>query len=125
MDLVPRIPAGRQIVSAYGDLGFRILGRRHEGSLLVFPDRVLPWPLADIGGLTFEQLTPVLTAEPAVELLLVGCGARAAALPAALRAAMRARGVGLEALDTGAACRTYNVLLAEGRRIAAALIAVP
>jgi len=124
MDLVPRIPAGRQIISAYGDFGFRVLGRRHEGSLLVFPDRCLPWPLADIGGLTIEHLAPVLEAEPAVELLLVGCGARAAALAPELRAAMRARGVGVEALDTGAACRTYNVLLAEGRRIAAALIAV-
>jgi uncharacterized protein len=125
MDLVPKIPAGRQIISAYGDLGFRILGRRHEGSLLVFPDRTLAWPLADIGGLTLEHLAPVLAAEPKVELLLVGCGARQAALAIELRATMRARGVGMEALDTGAACRTYNVLLAEGRRIAAALIAVP
>ena len=125
MDLVPRIPAGRQIISAYGDLGFRVLGRRYEGSLLVFPDRTLPWALSDIGGLTFGHLAPVLEAEPAVELLLVGCGARAAPLAHELRAAMRARGVGLEGLDTGAACRTYNVLLAEGRRIAAALIAVP
>jgi len=61
----------------------------------------------------------------AVELLLFGQGARMAPVPPALRQGLREAGIGLEPMDTGAACRTYNVLAAEGRRIAAALIAVP
>ena len=57
-----------------------------------------------------------------IELLVVGCGARVAFVPPAWRAAFKARGVSLEVVDTGSACRIYNVLLAEGRRVAAALI---
>jgi len=66
----------------------------------------------------------VLAAEPPVEVLLVGCGSAMALIDPDLRDAARARGVALEPMDTGAACRTYNVLMAEDRRVAAALIAV-
>jgi len=70
-------------------------------------------------------LAPVLTEAAAgnVDLLLLGCGARMAMVPAALRQQLRDAGVVIEAMDTGAACRTYNVLMADGRRVAAALIA--
>jgi len=124
MEITPLIPEGRQIVDSYGDGRFRISGISIEGSVLVLPSRTFSWPVADMAGLTFDSLAPVIEAEPAVEVLLVGCGRRLVPLSPALKAALRARGIGADPMDTGAACRTYNVLMAEGRRVAAALIAV-
>ena len=124
MDVTPLIPQGRQVIESYGDGGFRVTGERYHGSVLVLPDWSAPWPLSAIGELTLESLEPVLAAEPPVEVLLIGCGSAMAFIDPDLREAARARGVALEPMDTGAACRTYNVLMAEDRRVAAALIAV-
>jgi uncharacterized protein len=124
MDLLPRIPGDRQVINAYGDGGFRITGHRWEQPVLVFPAMTMAWPVTDFAGMDFDSLQPVFTADPAVELLLVGCGPAMAFLPKDLRAAVRAHGVVMEGLDTGAACRTYNLLMGEGRRVAAALIPV-
>lgn len=124
MEITPLIPEGRQVVDSYGDGRFRISGISIEGSVLVLPSRTITWPVADMAGLTLDSLAPVLAATPAVEVLLVGCGRRLVPLPPALKAELRARGIGSDPMDTGAACRTYNVLMAEGRRVAAALIAV-
>ena len=90
----------------------------------MFADRTAPWGVSDMAELTTETLAEVLQTEPPVDVLLLGCGAKAAMVPKALRAAVRAEGVVIEAMDTGAACRTFNLLMAEGRRAAAALIAV-
>ena len=126
MDLTPLVPAGRQIIESYGDLRFRVTGVLHQGSILVFPDRTEIWPVAAIEALTAESLAPMRAAgaSGAVDLLLIGCGLRISLIAKDLRASLRACGVVIEAMDTGAACRTYNVLAAEGRRVAAALIAV-
>ena len=126
VDFTTRAPAGRQIVDSYGDGRFRVSGVRYQGSILVFPDRTLAWPVADIETIAIETLDEVVRAGAtgAVEILLVGCGRRVGVVPEALRRALRAAGVVAEAMDTGAACRTYNVLAAEERRVAAALVAV-
>lgn len=126
MDVTPLIPQGKRIIDGYGDSGFRISGQRVEGSVIIFPDQVVPWAAASIGDMTAADLEAVSAAgrAGAVELLLVGTGARMAQIDRTLRQALRADGVVIEAMDTGAACRTYNVLMAEGRRVAAALIAV-
>ena len=126
MDLTPLIPAGRQIVESYGGGRFRVSGQVFEGSILVLTDRTTAWSVADIASATLESLAAVAEAARAgaIDLLLVGCGARMAPLPPGLRQAFRAIGVVMEPMDTGAACRTYNVLMAEGRRVAAALIAI-
>jgi uncharacterized protein len=126
MDLTPLIPAGRQIVESYGGGRFRVSGRTFEGSVLVLTDRTDAWPVADIASMTLDGLAAVAEAARAgtIDLLLVGCGARMAPIPAPLRQALRDVGVVVEPMDTGAACRTYNVLMAEGRRVAAALIAI-
>jgi uncharacterized protein len=123
MDVTPLIPQGKQIIEAYGEGGFRISGKRVEGSVIVFPDKVIAWAPADMSP---GSLQPVGAAGQAgsVELLLIGTGARMTQVDRALRQTLRADGVVIEAMDTGAACRTYNVLMAEGRRVAAALIAV-
>lgn len=124
MDITPRVPKGRQLVEAYGDGGFRIAGIAWRGSVLVFPDRTQLWPVPGIAAIDRASLNPVREAVPAVELLLVGCGPEIAPVPADLRLWLKEAGIAMDRMDTGAACRTYNVLLAEDRRIAAALIAV-
>jgi uncharacterized protein len=125
LDLTPLIPAGRQIVESYGGGRFRVSGAVHEGSVLVFPARTLAWPVAAMDQLNEQTLAPVIAEAQAggIDLLLLGCGARMALMPGPLRQHLRAAGVVVEAMDTGAACRTYNVLMADGRRVAAALIA--
>ena len=126
MDITPLVPEGRQIIESYGSGRFRIAGQIHQGSVLVFPDRTESWSIGSPDRVTAESLGSVIAAGKAgdVELLLLGCGARLVQAAVPLRAALRDAGVGLEPMDTGAACRTFNVLLAEGRRVAAALIAV-
>jgi len=126
MDLTPLVPQGRQIIESYGDGRFRVTGTVHQGSVLVFPDRTVAWEVAEIASLTEESLAGIAAAGDAgiIDLLLIGCGARMAQIASKLRAALRAHGVVIEPMDTGAAARTYNVLAAEGRKVAAALIAV-
>jgi uncharacterized protein len=84
----------------------------------------LPWPLDDIANLSLEDLGPIRDASEPVGVLLLGCGNVGALIAPKLRAEVREWGVVIEAMDTGAACRTYNVLLSEDRDVAAALIAI-
>ena len=115
-------PRDAVTIDSYLPGGFRIAGEVHQGPLLVFPDRVVPWTVTDAAGITPESLAPVTVAEPPVEVLLVGCGGQIALLPPAVRTALRAAGVGVDAMTTDAACRTYNMLLTEERRVAVALV---
>ena len=124
MEITPEIPQGRQLIESYGPGRFRIAGATHAGSVLVFPEQTRAWPVTAMAALTLDSLSDVLAAVPPVEILLIGCGPRLLPVPGALRGALRAHGVGCDGMDTGAACRTFNVLLAEGRRVAAALIAL-
>lgn len=100
-------------------------GVRHIGSVLVFPDRTVAWPVIDAAAITAESLVPVFSAEPPPEILLLGLGTAAGTLPNELRVSLKAHGAIVESMSTGAACRTYNVLASEMRRVAAALIAIP
>lgn len=127
MDVTPLIPSGKQIIESYGAARFRVSGKTFPGSILVFTDRTADWPVASMADLSADKLTAVLEAGRAseLELLILGCGARMALVPGALRATLREAGIVVEPMDTGAACRTYNVLMAEGRKVAAALIALP
>ncbi len=124
MDITPFVPAGRQVIEGYGDLGFTISGRHWSGSVLVWPDRTLAWPVTALAELTLAALAEVAGATPPPDILLLGCGRQMGMVPRDIRAALRAAGTIIEPMDTGAACRTYNVLLPEDRRVAAALIAV-
>ena len=124
MDVTPLVAGGRQVVQSYGDGRFRVSGKVFEGSVLVFPQACAPWPVATFADLTADSLAPVMVHDPRIEILLIGCGRRMALLPAALRQSLRASGIVVDVMDTGAACRTYNGLMSEDRRVAAALIAV-
>ncbi len=124
MEIVPQPVQGLQVIQGYGDGGFRVAGLRQSGSLLVFPRRTVTWAVTEFERLTIADFSPVLAAKAEVDLLLVGTGATSQLASRELRAALRAEGIGLEAMSTSAACRTFNVLLAEERKVAAALIAV-
>jgi uncharacterized protein len=124
MDVTPQIAEGKQVIEAYGDKRFRVTGEVYEGSILVFPDRTLNWKVAAFEDLTVESLQPIMDAAGDVEVLLLGCGARMELITKAVRGPVRDAGIVIEPMDTGAAARTYNVLMMEDRRVAAALIAV-
>jgi uncharacterized protein len=124
MDITPLIQTGRQIIKGYGDGGFTIAGNRWEGAVLVLPDRTQAWTPTELAEVTEDSLAPLLTMDEKPRLLLLGCGKRMSPVSAALRGALRAAGITLELMDTGGACRTFNVLVSEERSVAAALIAV-
>src|SRR5262249_20267545 len=120
MDVTPLIPAGRQVIESYGAAGFRVSGVAHAGSIFVFAEETLGWNVTHPGDLAVESFAPVVGR--GIEILLLGCGRQIAPIPAALRQDLPGRGTVADVMDTGAACRTYNILLAEERRVAAALI---
>ena len=112
-------------VEAYGGGGFRVAGERIESSILIIDDRVLPWRVQGLELLTAADFDVVITADRAVvEFVLLGTGETVSPAPRTVRDALQATGIGLEVMSTPEACRLYNVLAAEGRRIACALIAI-
>ena len=112
-------------IDAYGNGGFRFAQMRHSGSLLMLPSGVHEWTANDQSALTPKDFDMVFAEVDAVEFLLLGTGSRLARPSPEVRGAFDAAGIGLDIMDTGATCRTFNVLLAESRAVAAALIAVP
>jgi uncharacterized protein len=124
MSDAPRYP-GRAPIDAYGNGGFRFAGMSHRGSLLCLADAIEAWALADPSTVTLADLTPVLARLTPPQFLIVGTGERHLFAPADVRRAFVDAGIGLETMTTGAACRTYNVLLAEARPVCAALVATP
>ncbi|MEQ1954462.1 Mth938-like domain-containing protein [Mesorhizobium sp. CN2-181] len=115
---------GRAPIEAYGNGGFRFADMSHRGSLLCLPSGVYGWEPADPAALTPADFTRLIAEADSVEILLVGTGRNLRPLPAALRAALKEVRISADPMSTGAAVRTYNVLLAEDRAVAAALIAV-
>ncbi len=123
-----------QVIDGYGPGCFSISGIMWRGAIIVLPHRTQAWTaagapeearVASLEAASIESLAAVTESSPAVELLLLGCGPEIEFVGEGLRTALRSRGIALEVLDTGAACRTYNVLAAEGRRVACALIPLP
>ena len=115
---------GRAPIEAYGNGGFRFAGMSHRGSILCLPSGVFGWEPADPLALRPEDFGKTFAEAQDVEILLVGMGRELRPLPAVLRIALKAAGISSDPMTTGAAVRTYNVLLAEDRAVAAALIAV-
>jgi uncharacterized protein len=120
MKLHADLRTSRNTFTGYGEGWFAVNGERREGSLIVFPDRILDWPVAGFDALRAEDFTVLAEAQP--EIVLLGTGARQRfPHPRLTHALMQAR-VGVEVMDMAAACRTYNILMAEERRVAAALL---
>jgi uncharacterized protein len=115
---------GRRQIDAYGKGGFFFGGMSHRGSILALPSGIRAWPVAALGEVDETALAPILAEARAIDILLIGCGADPVFIGENLRAPLAAAGIRFDAMQTGAAARTYNVLIAEDRRVAAALIAV-
>ncbi|MEQ8405577.1 MAG: Mth938-like domain-containing protein [Oceanicaulis sp.] len=110
-------------IDAFGEGGFRIAGARKDGSQLIVDGAARPWS-ADPSALTPADFKVFLDRSDKPDMVVLGVGAALKHPPAEVRKAFREAGVGLEVLDTATACRTYNLLAGEARRVCAALVAV-
>ncbi|HUE46514.1 MAG TPA: MTH938/NDUFAF3 family protein [Aestuariivirgaceae bacterium] len=115
---------GQAPIDAYGNGGFRFADMSHRGSLLILPSGIYGWAVGDMDELSAAAFAPVFAERAGIELLLLGTGAAQIWPDRTLRQAFADNDLPVECMDTGAAVRTYNVLLAEARTVAAALIAV-
>jgi len=111
-------------IDAYGNGGFRFGGMSHRGSLLCFPDGIWAWPVNDATELNEGLLSPAFDRAESLDFFLVGAGRDVWVLPDKLRQRFRDVSLSVDTMTTGAAVRTYNILLAENRRVGAGLIAV-
>lgn len=126
MDITPLISAHSQVIQSYGGSRFKVSGQTYEGAVLVAPDKTLSWPVEnpDIDGLENHHFDFIKKNFPQCEVLLLGTGKIMHFVKPHLRNYIQTLSMGVEPMDTGAACRTYNVLLAEGRQVVAALLPV-
>lgn len=123
-EALQELSAGRLGVTGYRGGGFRVGTRWYDGHVLLLPQGVQAWAVQSAETIDLDSLLPIREVEPPPEILLIGVGERPLLLPAELRLALKAWGVAVEAMPTSAACRTFNVLLAEERRVVAALLAI-
>ena len=113
-------PGALNYFSAYGEGFVRVGEQRHERNLIVTPERVLDWGAVSFEALTEADFEPVLGLD--VDILLLGTGAKQRFPHPRLTRALAAKRIGVEAMDLQAACRTFNILVVEERRVAAALL---
>ncbi|PYE42594.1 uncharacterized protein DFI02_106164 [Rhizobium sp. PP-F2F-G20b] len=115
---------GRAPIDAYGNGGFRFAGMSHRGSLLLLPSGIYGWEKEEGETLTSADFDRVIAEAGDIEVILVGTGANIRLLSGDVKTAFRSRSISSDPMSTGAAVRTYNIMLAEERNVAAALIAV-
>ncbi len=120
----PHLPRSAPI-DAYGAGGFRFAEMSHRGSLLCLPDAIWAWPVARPQDIDRAALSRVFDAAAGIDTLIIGAGNEAWSPPDDLREALRHYHIGIDVMHTGPAIRTYNIMIGERRRVAAALIAVP
>ena len=120
----PHLPRSAPI-EAYGNGGFAFADMSHRGSLLCLPDAIWAWPVARPAEIDKASLARIFAAAGGIDTLIIGTGTDVWLPPPALREALRAVKVVLDAMQTGPAIRTYNIMIGKRRRVAAALIAVP
>ena len=120
----PHLPRSAPI-EAYGKGGFAFAEMSHRGSLLCLPDAIWAWPVARAADIDKASLQRVFAAADGIDTLIIGTGTEVWLPPSSLREALRAVKVVLDPMQTGPAIRTYNIMIGERRRVAAALIAVP
>lgn len=121
-DITPALGEKAQRIQSYGPAGFRIAGTDFAGSVLVSAFETTDISALSLEDIQADELSRLWTMDPPLEVLLVGTGSTHQLLPPALRDTLKARGIGVDAMSTGAAARTFNVLLAEERRVAALLL---
>ena len=115
---------GRHAIEGIGRGGFLFAGMSHIGSILALPSGVHAWPVTTVAAITTDALDAVLAEAGSIGFLLIGTGDRFHPLPAQIQQRLREAGLTFEAMSTSSATQTYNILLDEGRAVAAALIAI-
>src|SRR5271169_80809 len=120
----PHLPRSAPI-EAYGNGGFAFAEMSHRGSLLCLPDAIWAWPVTKPADIDEGSLARVFAAANAIDTLIIGTGTHVWVPPRTLRESLRVAGIVLDPMQTGPAIRTYNIMIGERRRVAAALIAVP
>lgn len=126
MDVTPLISSNQKVIQSYGKGTIKISGQVYTTPVLVYPDRVEIWDVSqtDPEQFTAKDFGQIAKNAQDVDVILFGCGDGMIFIKPDLRAALKVDSLNIEAMDTGAACRTYNVLMAEGRRLVAALLPV-
>lgn len=126
MDVTPLIRKDQQIIQSYAGGMFRVSGAVYQSAITVMPSSTTLWDVKaqNISDLVLEDLQVLIDQSDDIDVVLLGCGASMDFLDAALKSALRDQGLSVDVMGSGAACRTYNVLMAEGRRVAAALLPV-
>lgn len=119
-----RFLPGRHLIDSFGNGGFRLGGVSHVGSILIAPSGVRALDAADVSALTPEHFDVLITERIQIDMVLIGTGREMLPLPESAALHLRKAGLGFEIMNTNAAVRTYNVVLAEDRRVAAIIIAV-
>jgi uncharacterized protein len=119
----PHLPR-QALIDAHGGGGFRFAGLSHRGSLLCLPDGIWAWPIAGPTELSEEALSPVFARAADLDFFILGTGAAPWITPEPLRIRFRESHISADTMTTGPAVRTYNVMLMEGRRVGAGLIAI-
>jgi len=118
--------AGNQLITGYGAGWIQVNELRYTRSLIVLPELVIPdWDVQTFSNLTeahFEQIIQSASGGAKLEVVLLGTGEKHQFIHPKLSRALIEAGIGIECMDTAAACRTYNILMAEGRNVAAALV---
>ena len=123
MDITPLVAEVQQIVQSYAGGVFRISGHEYDTAVLLSPEQTSSWNTAtNITDLTLDDFDPIIKLASEYDVFLLGTGAIMQFLPKELRNNLRAKGIAFDVMDTGAACRTYNVLMAEGRRVLVAML---
>ncbi len=115
---------GQPQIDAYGNNGFRFAEMSHVGSVLFLPDGVYSWPITNFEQITLASFAKVFENAHKIEFLLFGTGEKQVFPNITIRRAFEQHNIGFDFMDTGAACRTYNICMEERRAVAAALIAV-
>ncbi len=125
MDITPLVSESAQVIQRYGNRQFTVSGKVYNNNILVTPTQVVTWPhQPTVENLEIDMFNLILKSKEKVDIILLGCGKAIFPLPRLLRQQLKDRNINIDAMDTGAACRTYNILLSEGRKVAAALVAV-
>jgi len=124
VDITPLIKEGQQTIQSYAGGVFSISGQKYQSSVIVTPEGTKEIALSDFDNLSLKDFDPLFEYTADYDVFLLGCGSQIQFLSKDLKNELRAKGLNFDVMDTGAACRTYNVLMTEGRRVVALLLKV-
>mgnify|MGYP000938462536 CR=1 FL=1 len=123
MDVTPLIAQGQQIIQSYAGGTFKVSGEKYSNAIIVAPHDTILWEgVNDFESLTLDHFSGLVAQANDIDVVLLGTGAQMKFFNLALKSQLSTKGLPIDVMDTGAACRTYNVLMAEGRRVVAVLL---